>query len=919
MELFGGEEAAPLIVSPKDFPGARKAVGDLRLDLERVSGTAPAVLDAPSPGGLRAAVIIGTLGGSPLVDALAERGAIDAGAIRGRWEAFSFRTVEKPFPGIERALVIAGSDARGTIYGVYELSRQIGVSPWHWWADSAPERRKELHVPPVDVADKGPAVKYRGIFLNDEEPCLGPWARETFGGLNAAFYSKVFELILRLRGNYLWPAMWSKSLAEDDPASLALAAERGIVLGTSHHEPLMRAHVDWARGGKGPWNYRKNGEFLRGFWREGVKRTAGIERIVTIGMRGDGDEPMSEEDDVALLERIVADQRTLIAEETGAPSEATPQVWALYKEVQGYYERGMRVPEDVTLLWCDDNWGNIRRLPTAEERTRPGGAGIYYHFDYVGGPRCYKWMNSSTIERTWEQMRRAYDYGATRLWVVNVGDLKPLEYPLEFFLAYAWAPEAIGARDLMPYARSWAVREFGEEHGDEIAAIMAAYPKLNMRRKPELLGPETYSVVDYREAETAAAEWEKLESRARAVLDRLPTAKRAAFRQLVHHPVKASAVLHALHRAVALNRFYALQGRTSANTMAERARSLFQEDEELERLFHEELSEGKWRHMMAQPHIGYYYWNYPARNIMPAVHEVRPTERGELAVSIEGQERSWPDWWQNRASLPPFNPFDLKVRWLEIFNRGLGPVDFTVEADEPWIILSRASGRLGKDARIEVGVDWSRVPAGASKAVIAIKGSDGASVEVDAPLEWAEGDRRAAPGRFMETLGCLSIEAEHYAAASAPPGREWKLIPNFGRTLSGMAAFPSLAPPAPAGKDGMGLEFRVRTRSAGKALVRALFAPALPYAPGGGFRFALSVDEGLPLTVNAHADQSEAAWAKMVSDEILEASAELDFGAPGDHALRYWAIDSGLVLEKIVADFGGMRPSYLYPPESFRA
>jgi len=925
MPLVSGGRSAAIAFDPGDERALIRAIGDLRADFESVSGDASALIEAGGDGSLPEAassavglVIVGGVGRSRLVAALAARGLLDASRIRGRWEAFMAKTVERPFPGVERALVIAGSDARGAIYGIYELSAQIGVSPWHWWADLVPEHKNALWAQAADVAEPGPAVRYRGIFLNDEEPCLGPWARETFGGLNAAFYAKVFELVLRLRGNYLWPAMWGKSIIEDDPASADLAAEYGIVLGTSHHEPLMRAHVDWSRNGKGPWNYAKNGEFLRGFWREGMRRTKGLEKTVTIGMRGDGDEPMSEEEDVALLQRIVGDQRAIIAEETGRPAEETTQVWALYKEVQGYYERGMRVPDDVTLLWCDDNWGNIRRLPTEEERSRPGGAGIYYHFDYVGGPRSYKWMNSSTIERTWEQMHQAYRYGATRLWVVNVGDLKPLEYPIDFFLSYAWNPEAMDADDLGAWARCWAARAFGRDRAKEIAEIMSLYPKWNMRRKPELLDPDSYSAVNYREAETVVAGWKRLVERTAAIHESLPETRKAAFYQLVYHPVAASAVLHALQRAAALNRLHAAQGRASANAMAEKARRLFREDAELSRRYHEELSGGKWNHLMAQPHIGYYYWNYPVRNVMPAVHEVQPSAKGEMGVAIEGVERSWPDWWPNKAVLPAINPIDGEGRWLEVFNRGLDHVDFAVKADKPWVTLSANKGRLGPDARVMVGARWKDVAPGDSGAVITVSGSDGTKVEVELPLEWRAGLPAVAKGTFVQRLGHVSMEAEHYASAAAPQGRTWKRIPNYGRSLSGMAAFPVLAPALEPGEGGMRLEYRMLLAKGGAARVYAIFGPTIDFRQGGGFRFALSVDGGAPLVVNAHADRSDAAWERAVSDEALVASAELYFGSPGEHALSYWMLDTGLVLEKLVVDFGGMKKSYLYPPESHR-
>ncbi|MCB0642593.1 MAG: glycosyl hydrolase 115 family protein, partial [Phaeodactylibacter sp.] len=390
---------ANLLLSDADFPGVLRVAGHLQDDLFAVTGQRPTLLKAV-PESDQLLVIIGTLGQSSLIDQLAKAGKIDARALEGRWEKFTTQFVENPFEGIQKALVIAGSDKRGTIYGMYGLSAQIGVSPWYYWADVPIVRRSELHVLPGVHTDGEPKVKYRGIFINYEAPALSGWAFENFGGFNAQFYDHVFELILRLKGNYLWPSMWGRMFYVNDPENPALADEYGVVIGTSHHEPLMRAHAEWREFGEGAWNYQTNADRLIEFWEEGIRRMGDHESIVTIGMRGDGDEPMTEGTAIELLETIVKKQRSIIADVTQKPVESTPQIWALYKEVQAYYDKGMRVPDDVTLLLCDDNWGNIRKLPNLDAPPRKGGYGIYYHFDYVGGPRNYKWLNTNQIERT---------------------------------------------------------------------------------------------------------------------------------------------------------------------------------------------------------------------------------------------------------------------------------------------------------------------------------------------------------------------------------------------------------------------------------------------------------------------------------------------------------------------------------------
>lgn len=493
--LANKDQLAVLYVDSNDWPGVIRAVGDLQADVNRVTGRLPDISNDENSI-VKNTVIIGTIGKSGLINRLIEDGSIDANQIKGRWESFVIAVL--PRSGLENLLVIAGSDKRGTIYGIYDLSEQIGVSPWYWWADVPVQHKDELFIKAGSYIQGPPAVKYRGIFLNDEAPSLTNWVNEKFGGYNHKFYVKVFELLLRLKGNYLWPAMWNNSFNTDDPLNPKLADEYGIVMGTSHHEPMMRAWKEWERAGhgKGTWDYSKNQEIIREFWLEGIRRTGDYEKIITLAMRGDGDEPMSDSANIALLEKVVADQRKMIAEEINPDLSQVPQVWALYKEVQAYYDdKGMRVPDDVTLLWCDDNWGDVRRLPTEQERRRSGGAGIYYHFDYVGGPRSYRWINTNPIAKIWEQMNLAYNYGADRLWIVNVGDLKPMEFPMEFFLTVAWDPQRWPKEKISQFHRVWAEREFGPQYAADIAEIVSRYTKYNGRRKPELLEPTTFGLV----------------------------------------------------------------------------------------------------------------------------------------------------------------------------------------------------------------------------------------------------------------------------------------------------------------------------------------------------------------------------------------------------------------------------------------
>ena len=923
--VFTADRTAPIWHDTAEFPGVVRAIGDLLDDLERV-GARPPELSVTRPADSRP-IIVGTLGRSPLVDSLVASGKIDTADLASKWESFVITVVDKPAPGIDQALVIVGSDKRGTIYGIYEMSEQLGVSPWYWWADAPVKKRAAAHVLPGRHASGEPVVKYRGIFLNDEAPALTNWTRAKFGGYNREFYTRVFELLLRLRANYLWPAMWNNAFNEDDPENPRLADDYGIVMGTSHHEPMLRAHKEWVWRDLGPWDYVKNEAAIKNFFTEGIRRNHQFESIVTIGMRGDGDEPMSEEANVSLLQRIVADQRAIIAQETGRPAEQTPQLWALYKEVQDYFEKGMRVPDDVTLLWCDDNWGNIRRLPTPEERARPGGAGVYYHFDYVGHPRSYKWLNTYPLEKVREQMHLAWKHEANRIWIVNVGDLKPMEVPMEFFLRYAWNPARWPAGSETDFLRAWAAREFGPAHADEAAALVAGYTRLNGLRKPELLEPDTFSVVHERESERVVGEWLALRDRARALDARLPATARSAFYQLVLHPVESCAAINELYQATALNRLHASQGRASANSQAARARELFAADAALTRRW-DDLNHGKWKHLMDQVRLGYTNWEQPHLSVMPAVSEVSPRPAGELAVAVEGDPLARPGGYGLPvvARLPTLHAWatgDSTTRWFEVFNRGSRPLRFTVETREPWLRVSVREGELaGEDVRVEVGADWSAVPVGASVGRIVVRPrGEGESVSIDVPVFRPSPEQAtAASGAFVEVDRRVAIEAPHFSRAVLRDGTTWQILPGHGRTRGGMTSYPVTHPPiAQPGGDSPRLEYPLWLDTTGDARLRLVASPTLAYVPGRGLRVAVSLNDEPPRVIDLQADRSNAAWERMVADGVNQVSVPLHVPASGLHTLKLWLVDPGVVLQRLIIDLGGEKPTYLGPRESPRA
>jgi len=915
--LVANGRAASLVTDEQDFKGVQHAVADLRADIERVTGLAPTISHNAMAGGRK--VVIGTLGHNTYIDYLVTSRQLDVSGIGGRWEAFLIQNVDG-------TLIVAGSDMRGTIYGVYELSEQIGVSPWYWWADVPVKKSAELHVAATAaIVDDGPTVQYRGIFLNDEAPALTGWVHEKFGAFDHTFYPHVFELLLRLRANYLWPAMWlPRAFADDDPLNPELANEYGIVMGTSHHEPLMRAHAEWEKYGEGPWDYAQNEERLREFWRGGVERAKPYESIYTIAMRGDGDSAMSADTNTALLERIVADQRTLLAETLQAPAESIPQLWALYKEVQDYYEAGMRVPDDVILLWCDDNWGNLRRLPTPAEMNRSGGAGVYYHFDYVGGPRNTKWINITPISKVWEQLHLAWQHEANRIWIVNVGDLKPMEFPIEFFLTMAWDPAKMDLRALQGYTAKWAAREFGDAHADAIAALIDGYTKLNRHRTPEMMAPDTYSLVNYNEAARVLAQWRHLVELAESVHADLPEEARAAFFQLVLYPVKASATVRELHIASGQNALYAEQGRAlAANQAAARARLMAAQDAELDAAYHA-LNDGKWNHLMDEKKFGYTFWQTPATEVLPPLVEARPNAGAEPALAVDGSPFGLPRWGAGPAVTPAIDVFSAATTWVEVFNRGDTAFTYTVTPDADWLQVEPARASVEDTVRLTIGADWSRVPVGTESARFTVATSAGPSFAVTVPIVNPADVR---PGEFkghIETNGYVAIEAPHFNRQVGANNVLWLTIPNFGRTLGGVASYPVRAPDETPGDASSRLEYDVFTRTTGDLQLEVHVAPSLDYQSGAGLRFAVSVDDGAPEILKL--DVWGRNWDQAIGESIRKVRTTINLPEPGKHTIKVWRVTPGVVFERLILGNPasprtrgvGVKPSYLGPPESPR-
>ena len=598
--LVNGNDKVEIYMDANDCRGVSYAANALVKDIRNVSGS-----QATITSNRKATILVGTIGHSAAIDQLMKQKRINGNLLKGKREKFIITLVDQQ-------LVIAGSDRRGTIYGIYELSQQMGVSPWYDWADVPVEHHDSIFVNRGTYSDGEPAVRYRGIFLNDEAPCLTSWVKNTYGTEygDHRFYQRVFELVLRLRGNMMWPAMWGWAFYADDAENEKTADEMGVVMSTSHHEPMARNHQEYARNRKGwgPWNYQKNKANLQKFFREGIERMKGTEQIVTIGMRGDGDEAMSEEADTRLMTNIINDQRKIIADVTGKKASETPQVWALYKEVLDYYDKGMKVPDDVTLLLCDDNWGNVRRVPNAQERKHKGGWGLYYHVDYVGAPRNSKMLNVTPVQNPWEQLTLAYENGIDRLWILNVGDLKPMEYPISQFMDMAWNPRKYDVNSITRHTRDWCAQQFGESQADEAARILNLVCKYNGRCTPEMLDKNTYS-LENGEWQEVVNQYLQLEADALRQYNSLPAAYHDAYRQIILFPIELMSNLHQMYFAQAQNHALYKQNNPKANIWADECERFFKRDSLICDFYNHKMSGGKWNGMMTQKHIGYKSWN----------------------------------------------------------------------------------------------------------------------------------------------------------------------------------------------------------------------------------------------------------------------------------------------------------------------
>ena len=913
--------------------GAVRVASAVAADLRRITGCRPCDIRVagesnPFTGASANAdtvIICGVIGEDSWIYDAAMDGDLSFGAIQGKRECYRI-SVDALDDG-RTAVYVVGSDLLGLEYGLYKISELCGVSPWHYWADVAPVLREsvELDASELDITSEEPSIKLRGFFLNDEWPSLGGWVHDTFGGFNERFYEKVFDLLLRLRGNFLWPAMWSAVFSEDGlaypTASADLADEYGITMGTSHHEPLFRAGEEFSHtmtdsnetGYGADWNYHTNTQGIYEFWEYGVKRNKNHRSLITMGMRGERDSKILGEnatlkDNIDLIKKTIIDQKEILNNNGLADA---PRVLALYKEVEDYYHGDEHTEglscwdglDDMMLLLSDDNYGNTRTLPTKENRSRKAGWGLYYHFDYHGSPISYEWVNSSPITKAWEQLTAAYAFGIRDLWVVNVGDLRPVELPLSYFLDLAfdfdkWSqPNRTGE-----WLDKWTKQQFGgfadEKTLTDIAAVLNGYTRMNGDCHPEAVQEDTFSFAcgEYA-AELDRAR--KLDVLSADIAARLPAECADGYFGLVHFPAAASANLRRMMILAGLQRIFCRAGSSYANELSAQVNACIARDKELCRQYNEDMANGKWNKMMSSKHVAFFNWNGEGSDY-PRTQKLNLPAAGEVFALLPGSDVPL---FEGEAVLPVLSDLENNTAFFFVTSTAETSPRFSVDADREWIKL--AAEKLGSATwKYTVSIDWNSADLsdGDTCGKVTLT-TEGRAVELNVtarrtPVS-ADADKL-----FIESIGIISIPSHDCADRFDGDGTEWCFIDNYGKgdscsvKLLPADTFVTSADGAP------WLEYRFAINNPGEYFVTAVIAPTNDPVKFKGQKFALALDGAQPMVINslpeiyAAGDPDDESWSRQVLDNCRRCTVKLELTA-GNHSLRLIHQDAGIVLQKI--------------------
>ncbi len=940
--LASPRQTAAILYDASDAAVVKRAAELFAADVEAVTGRRPQVTSATGETG--PAVIVGTVGGSALIRRLSEAGKIDTAPLEGAWERYLIQTVANPLPGIRKALVIAGSDRRGAAYGLFTLSELIGVSPWYWWADVPVKKHAALHVDAPPTYSQTPSVRYRGIFLNDEDWGLTPWASQTFeperGNIGPRTYAKVCELLLRLKANYLAPAMHPVSTSFNQiPENKLVADTFAIVMGSTHCEPLLlNTASEWDTKTMGPWNYDKNKEGINRVLTQRVRENSPYENVYTLALRGLHDGAMSTtlpmHEKVRMLQQALLDQRQILAENIDRPVETVPQAFTPYKEVLEIYSNGLELPDDVTIVWPDDNYGYMKRLSGVREQRRTGRSGVYYHVSYLGVPHSYLWFSTTPPSLMYEELRKAYDTTADRLWLLNCGDLKGSEMQVSLFLDMAWDIGRFTADNVVTYPARWLAGIFGEAYYDRLEAMTREHLRLAFPRKPEYMGwgyhwnrfdhnceqltDTDFSFTNYDEAPRRLEAYRKLGARAEALLHEIGDEARPAFYQLVYYPLRGAELMNRMTLGGQRNRWYARQGRAATNAVRDEVQRCYDSLQVITRGYNSLLG-GKWNHMMSmrQNYDGVSsYFNLPHL----ATHDAAGAPR--LALQVAGEDVTGARAFH---ALPAFDNYLRRTYPVEIYNRGGGTLAWTAHASEPWVVLSKSAGKTADEERITVGIDWEKAPSGnAVPAQIVFRAGEQSEKVLVSLFNPTAPSRAELRGIYVENNGCVSIPAAGCHRVRENDRIKITVVEDLG--IEG----PALQlgdPTAPLqifrSRDVPCAEYDFYAFDAGSVDVYTYVLPTFPLHADRDFRigentntdtkYSVQIDDGALATPSSSHVEYAQVWFESVLRNCAVNKSTLHIDKPGRHTLRIRVGDPGIVLQKIVLDFGGMKRSYLGP------
>jgi hypothetical protein len=917
MPIAANGQVVPIYYSTEDAKVVAVAAEALRDDIQRVTGLTPDVnTDTPQASSV---ILVGTLGQSPLIDGLVKEGKINVSEISGKWEAYIGAVVDNPLPGVTQALVIAGSDRRGTAFGVFGLSESIGVSPWYFWSNVPVAEKKALYIQGSHI-QPSPGVKYRGIFINDEDWGIQPWAAKTFepevGNIGPRTYARIYELLLRLHGNVIWPAMHEfpvKSTPFYEISDNKVVADNyAIVISTSHHEPMLTNSHEYDEALHGPYDYWNNRERIYNFWQDRVKESAGYENIYTIGMRGRRDEGMmapegatDEEKAARIQEVIIPDQRQMIADHVHANPADIPQIFIPYKETLVQYRSGLELPDDVTILWPDDNHGYIRQLSTPAENARAGGSGVYYHLQYWGVPRSYLWFHSTPLGMTQSEMMKAWDFNAHKIWINNVGDIKPYEIGTDFFMRLARHPEAFRNFDQKIYLSQWAEHTFGSKHASAIAEVLENYFQLNIKKRPEqldLINSGFSPVTNGDEAQRRLDDFAALTRAAETIYEELADSHKSAFYEMVLYSVRASGLINKKVLLAERSRLWASQKRAATADLATQARAAHESLLEEVGFFNEVNANGKWNHMVSpMPLSQLPRWAHDTQRVwtMPEVGEYMPGSEAELAVVLEGDVE--PLEVKKTAVLPIFRRSADTGFFIDVFNRGSGEINWTASVSAPWILLSQTQAR--GDSRIGVSIDWSQAPhADTAPGSITVAGA-GSVYTINLTVSNPETLDLAGLAGAVENNGTVTIAAAEFDDRSdGADGTGWRKISQATANGDGMTIQPVTAPSIDLSRltESPSLTYHFYTFSSGPVRIHSQCLPTHKITSAHpGLRYAISLNGDEPRIVDIHADEYSDAWNVNTLRAAAIGETEHEIAVPGLQAIQVWMVDAGVVLDKL--------------------